>query len=632
MSNVAPLRNGTRPDTPRSSIEEHRALAALKANTAENFKQKTELAQLNRWFDIALNNMVCGLSVFDSERRLVVSNKTYREIYDLPKRLTKPGTPLADLVRHHVKKETGRDGPKEIEKQRRWIEHHVSKFAHGKTFSHTQHLKNGRIVLVTVQPLMDGGWVDIQEDVTEKRLSEQKIRWLARHDPLTKISNRLDFREALERAFHDPLAVGGFALHRIDLDRFKEINDRIGHTAGDAILKSIAKRLLKAVRKNDIVARISGDEFAILQTGRVEPNSAEKLATRILQVAVEPHCVLGQSVFCGVSIGIALAPEHGRNGEELLKSADLALDGAKTAGRGCLALFDVKQLRDGAIRHQLEADLQAAVAGKQLELHYQPIVDFRHRTVAGFEALMRWQHPTLGKIAPADFIPVAEQSGLIIEMGRWALYQACSDAALWPKPTRVAVNLSPVQFEREDLYHDVLGALDQSGLAPQQLELEITETVLLRDEAKTHEVLHNLRALGVRIALDDFGTGYASLSYLRSFPFDEIKIDRSFVRDLDSAKRNECIAIITAVSGLARQMKMGTVAEGVETLDQAETVSAAGCDELQGFYFGRPVPANEINRTLLLCRAKFKNSVKANRSAGDALRAIDVIGHAREKL
>ncbi len=266
--------------------------------------------------------------------------------------------------------------------------------------------------------------------------------------------------------------------------------------------------------------------------------------------------------------------------------------------------FDVR-------RRQLDVDLRTAVSGKQLELYYQPIVNFKGKRVVGFEALMRWHHPIFGMISPVDFIPIAEETGLIVEMGRWALYQACSDAVRWANPARVAVNLSPVQFECNDLYQDVLGALDQSGLVPQRLELEVTETVLMRDEEKTQQLLRNLRAIGTSIALDDFGTAYASLSYLRSFPFDKIKIDRSFVHGLDFAKRNECVAIIKAVSGLVRQMNMSTIAEGIETRDHVETTVDAGCDELQGFYFGKPVPAREINRALLLCRTKFDEAAEA---------------------
>jgi diguanylate cyclase (GGDEF)-like protein len=582
------------------------ALDAFKASAAENFKHKKELAQLNRWFNIALNNMARGLSMFDAEQRLIVCNNTYKEIYNIPKRLTKPGTPLAELVRHHVKKETGRDGPKEIAKQRQWIASHVAALAHGKTFTHTQHLKNGRVVLVTNQPLADGGWVDIQEDITERRQAEQKIDWLARHDPLTEIPNRLHFREGLEIALKGLTPRTGFALHWIDLDRFKQVNDTLGHPVGDALLKSVARRLQAMVRDGDIVARLGGDEFAVLQTGVIRAQDAENLAKRLVHVISETHRALGQKVSCGASIGIALAPIDGSDAEDLLKCADLALYKAKSAGRGGYAFYEPGCGETDLIRRQLETDLKAAVDEKQLELFYQPIVDYQHRTVAAFEALMRWHHPTLGTISPTEFIPMAEESGLIVEMGAWALQQACRDATHWPPTIRVTVNLSAVQFERGNVYQSVMQALDQSGLAPQRLELEITEGVLLRDEAKTHEVLHSLRSLGVRIALDDFGTAYASLSYLRSFPFDKIKIDRSFVRDLDFTKRNDCVAIIHAVSGLARQMQMSTVAEGIETLDHAQTVMAAGCNELQGFYFSKPVPAGEIEQALSTCHAKLQ--------------------------
>lgn len=594
---------------PRNVAKLGHAIDALQTESDES-KHKKELEELNRWFNIALNNMARGLSMFDAQQRLVVCNKTYREIYALPKRLARPGTTLAQLVRHHVKQETGRDGADERRKQRAWIERHVAELARGNTFTHTQHLKSGRVILVTNQPLADGGWVDIQEDITERRKAEEKISWLARHDPLTEIANRLHFREALENALQSAKPGHGFALHWIDLDRFKEVNDTLGHPVGDALLKSVAKRLVAVVREGDVVARLGGDEFAVLQAGGGEPGHAEKLAQRILRALTEAHCALGQKVSCGASIGIALAPVHGSNAEDLLKCADLALYSAKSAGRGVIAFYEPGRQQVDATRRQLEGDMRAAVDEKQLELYYQPIVDFKKQAVAGFEALMRWHHPTFGTIAPEDFIPLAEETGAIVEMGAWALRRACSEATRWPASIRVTVNLSAVQFERGNLYQAVLTALEESGLAPQRLELEITEGVLLRDEAKTHEVLHNLRALGVRISLDDFGTAYASLSYLRSFPFDKIKIDRSFVRDLDFAKRNDCLAIIHAVSGLAHQMQMSTVAEGIETLDHAETVMAAGCNELQGFYFSKPVPAGEVDQVLAQCHAKFERAVE----------------------
>ena len=568
------------------------ALAALRPTDDLILEQTKQLEELNERFEVALNNMGRGLSMFDANARLIVCNKLYREIYDLPEELTQPGTSLAEIVRYHVKRETGRDDAEELQKQRAWIEQHVAELARGKSFSHTQFLKSGRIVLVSNQPLAVGGWVDIQEDITEKRLAEQKIDWLARHDTLTEIANRHHFREQLENWFSMQQAGGGFALLWIDLDHFKEVNDRLGHPAGDALLKSVAKRLRAVVRDTDVVARLGGDEFAILQANAGQAQ-ATKLAKRILCALAEPHHVLGHKVVTGASIGIALAPKDGSHPEELMKNADVALYSAKTSGRSAYAHFHLEQTRRPGTRRQLETDLPSALAKEQLELHYQPIVDLERKSVTSFEALMRWRHPKLGIIAPGDFIPLAEQTGLIVDMGEWALHQACRDAVKWPEQVKVTVNVSPAQFDSGDLYETVKGALDASGLHPRRLELEITESVLLRDEAKVHSTLHKLRELGVQIALDDFGTAYASLSYLRSFPFDTIKLDRSFVRDLDDPQHPDCVAIINAVVALAKQLQMNAVAEGVETADHLRSVSAAGC-EVQGFYFSKPVQASEV--------------------------------------
>jgi len=567
-----------------------------------------QLTQLNRCLELALNNMARGLSMFDANQRLIVCNKTYEEIYDLPKHLTQPGTSLAELVRNHVKRETGLDSPKERKKQQTWIEQHVAALARGEAFSHTQHLKSGRVVLVTNRPLEGGGWVDIQEDITERRQAEQKIHWLARHDPLTEIANRLQFHEALDDALKNLGPKHGLALHWIDLDGFKSVNDTLGHPVGDALLKSVARSLQRAVRKNDIVARLGGDEFAVLQaSSRVAKKvDAERMAQRLLKEICKPHDLGGQQVSCSASIGIAFAPLHGQTTEQLLKAADLALYKAKANGKGNAFLYDPIIADDVNSRYELQLDLHGALDQNQLDLYFQPLVDTDHREVIAFEALLRWHHPVRGLIPPADFVPVAEETGLIVEIGEWALRRACEEAIKWPDTIRVSVNLSPIQFERGNLHQAVVNALTLSGLAPQRLELEITEGVLLRDELNTRAILHNLRALGVRIALDDFGTAYASLSYLRSFPFDKIKIDRSFVRDLDIGKRKDCEAIIQAVAGLGKQMQISTVAEGIETLDQAQTVTAAGCNELQGFYFSKPVPAADVGKALAICRSKLK--------------------------
>jgi diguanylate cyclase (GGDEF)-like protein len=580
-----------------------RALGALKENADDTGAHKKEIDQLNGWFEIALDNMARGLSMFDAEQRLIVCNRMYREIFDLPERLTRPGTPLADIVRYHVKRETGSDTSEDVEKERNWIDYHVAELARGKSYSDTRHLKNGRIILVTNQPMPQGGWVDLQEDITEKCQAEQKITWLARHDTLTEIANRFHFRETLDNWLQELQPGEGFALHWIDLDHFKAVNDTLGHPAGDALLKSVAKRLRGILRGPDVVARLGGDEFAIIQSGVTTDTQAAKLAKRVLRAIAEPHHVLGRKVSVGASIGIVLAPSQGGDADELLKNADLALYRAKASGRGNYAFFQSDLDQKMAQQWSLEADLRSAIAERQLELYYQPIVELQKNEVAGFEALMRWHHPLLGIVPPSTFIPLAEQTGLIVEMGAWALKQACQEATTWPEHIKVTVNLSSAQFEQGDLYKDVKDALSFSGLSPDRLELEITESVLLRDDANTHKLLHKLRSLGVKFALDDFGTAYASLSYLRSFPFDKIKIDRTFIADLDNPKRKDCLAIINAVAGLAKQMQMSTVAEGVETLDQLDTVTLAGCEEVQGFYFSKPVPANEIKAVITGCRA-----------------------------
>jgi len=579
------------------SVDLSHSLHAFEA--ARNGKRgKKEFNKLNRWFEIALNNMGRGLSMFDENQRLIVCNKRYREIFSLPDALTKPGTPFADIVRYHVKKETGRDGPEEIDSQLRWIAGHVAEMAQGRSFSSTRHLKDGRTILVSNQPLPDGGWVDLQEDITEKCEAEGKISWLARHDTLTELANRFHFREQLNETFAGLTAGESFALHWIDLDRFKEVNDTLGHPVGDALLKSVAKRLRGVLRGPDIVARLGGDEFAIIQRGAASEEQAAHLASRIIRTVAQPHHVLGHTVGVGASIGIALAPTDGPNADELIKRADLALYEAKASGRGTYRAYRSSVITSGDHRQSLDADLSMARRNGELELYYQPILSAATREIAGFEALMRWNHPTLGQIGPADFIPLAEETGLIVEMGAWALNEACREAMRWSKPVKVMVNLSPLQFERGDLYSVVADALANSGLPAQRLELEITEGLLLRDDFGTNETLHKLRRLGISIALDDFGTAYASLSYLRSFPFDKIKIDRTFIRDLEQPNQHECRAIVNAVTGLARQLQMSTVAEGVETLDHANSAIVAGCDEVQGFFFSKPIPAREVEAWL----------------------------------
>ena len=571
-------------------------LLASAASYATPRSDKEQLARVNQWFEVALNNMARGLSMFDADQRLIVCNKLYREIYDLPEELTRPGTPLSEIVRYHVKRATGRDSPEDHELQRKWIAQHVAELARGKTFTHTQQLSGGRTILVTNQPLSDGSWVDLQEDVTERRQAEEKIAWLARHDALTEIPNRFHFHEQLDSALQSLGPEDGLAVHWIDLDHFKDVNDDFGHPAGDALLKSIGARLHAAVRRPDFVGRLGGDEFAIVQSGVTNERQAVAFAERLLRTLNEPHHLMGHTVTAKASIGVALAPVQGGSADELLKNADIALYQAKSKGRGTHVLFDPRSSYDKQSRRRLETDLKVALKKGQLELYYQPIRDVKTHEVKWCEALMRWHHPEHGLVPPSDFIPLAEETGLIVPMGEWALHQACKDAATWPTEVGVTVNLSASQFCGSDLYKTVEAVLNRSGLAPNRLELEITESVLLRDDASTLTTLYGLRNKGVRIALDDFGTAFASLSYLRSFPFDTIKIDRSFVRDLP--QRSDCAAIIEAVVNLARKLNMRSVAEGIETCEQLAAVLESGCDEVQGYFFNRPVPASEITKVL----------------------------------
>ncbi len=572
-------------------------------DTQNLIEQTRKLAQVNSWFEVALNNMARGLSMFDADRNLIVCNALYREIYELPEDLTVPGTPFARIVAYHAAREGRPTTTDNLRKQQGWIDRHAEELAHDKTFTHTQYLKNGRIILVTNQPLADGGWVDIQEDVTEKTLAAERISWLARHCPLTEIANRFHLRETLDEALKCMKPDAGVAVHLVDLDYFKQVNDTLGHPAGDAVLKAVAKRMQATVREQDFVGRLGGDEFAIVQRNIAGPEQAMILAQRLIKVLNAPYRVLGNNAGVGASIGIAIAPDNGSDPDTLLKKADVALYRVKSAGRGTLNLYRPEDERIVQERVELQAELAEALRHKQLELHYQPIVDVAQRKVVGCEALMRWRHPKLGLIPPSTFIPVAERSGLIVGMGDWALHQACEDAASWPDGIKVAVNLSAVQFDLGDPVETVKGALRQSGLDSSRLELEITESVLLRSESRTVATLQKLRGLGVRLVLDDFGTGFSSLSYLRSFTFDKIKIDRSFVSEM--AERRDCVAIVGAAAGLARALGIDPVVEGIEMPEQLLSATNAGCNEVQGFYFSRPVPPSEVHEAVKNCVARF---------------------------
>jgi diguanylate cyclase (GGDEF)-like protein len=432
--------------------------------------------------------------------------------------------------------------------------------------------------------------LSIGRDITEKRHAEQQIAYLAHHDPLTGLANRLLFRQTLEQALTCISHSGRLAVHCLDLDQFKGVNDTLGHPAGDALLRQVAERLRGCVRESDTIARLGGDEFAIIQTKLRRPEDAANLAQRVVEALGEAYDLDGQQVTVGTSVGIALAPDNGATPDEIVRNADIALYRAKADGRGTFCFFMSEM--DGAVRlkQELKTGLRTALIRDELELHFQPLVELCSGEVTCFEALLRWRHPVRGLVSPVDFIPVAEETGMIAPLGEWALRAACREAIRWPPPIRVAVNLSPVQFRSHDLLRAVTGALAESGLAAERLELEITETVLLRDDNLA--ILHQLRGLGVRIALDDFGTGYSALGYLRRFPFDKIKIDRSFVTDLPD--REEANAIARAILGLGRSLGIAVAAEGVETARQLAALRSEECGEAQGYFFSRPVPAGEV--------------------------------------
>ena len=442
----------------------------------------------------------------------------------------------------------------------------------------------------------DGGWVVTHEDVTEQRLAQAKISHMALHDALTDLPNRILFRQQLEERLAHMEPDRKLAVLCLDLDRFKNVNDTLGHAVGDLVLNQVSDRLQGCLREADLVARLGGDEFVILECGIDQPTETTALAARLIEAIGQPFDLGANQVVIGLSVGIAIAPTDGVNADQLLMSADMALYRAKADGRATYRFFEPEMDARMQARRRLEIDLRKALVNGELELYYQPLVNLKTDAICGFEALLRWNHGERGMVQPLDFIPLAEETGLIVPIGEWVIRQACEEAAKWPSDVTVAVNLSPAQFKGLSLSQTVVSALARSGLAPARLELEITESVLLANTNSTYATLHGLRELGVRIAMDDFGTGYSSLNYLRSFPFDKIKIDRSFIRDLSSSANS--IAIIRAVTGLGSNLGMTTTGEGVETQDELECLRQEGCTEAQGYYFSKPRPASELHTLL----------------------------------
>lgn len=548
-----------------------------------------------RHLDTALNNMKHGLLLFDRSQRMIVSNQRYIDMFGLSTEVVKPGCMLRDLIVH--RKERG-SFPGDVDD---YCMNFMRMVAKGEVTQSLFEPGDGRVIEFQYQPLGDGGWVTTLEDITERQRSEAKIAHLAHYDALTELPNRVLFRERLDHEFRQLATGGQFAVFYLDIDEFKSINDSLGHPVGDELLKTIAERLRACLRDGDFVARLGGDEFAVVQTAVQHQRDVIDLVTRIQEAIRKPCECLGHRISTDASIGIAMAPRDGADLDQLLKHADLAMYGAKADGRRTWRFFEPRMDERVKARQEMEQDLRQIVGSRSFseggfEIHYQPLLDLTHNTVTGCEALLRWRHPERGMVSPAEFIPVAEDTGLIVALGEWVLTTACAEAARWPDGVRLAVNVSPVQFRSHTLALNVALALSSSGLAASRLELEITEAVLIRDDDTALSILHHLRAIGVRIALDDFGTGYSSLSYLQRFPFDKIKIDRSFVSAIGDASGSS--SIVQAVVNIAAARNMTTVAEGVETDSQRELLRALGCTEMQGFLFSAAMPSIEIRQLL----------------------------------
>lgn len=681
----------------------------------EQFNQK--LAEQKQQLDVAISHMPQGLIMFNAAAQLVVCNDRYRQLYNLPADLVKPGCTIVELVNCRVANGTFVGNPEE------YVSDLLATIAKGEAVKREVETNDGRIISVVNQPMASGGWVGTHDDITERRRakleleetkqflnliienipisvvvkdaktrkfvlvnqafeallampriellgrtvfdiykkedaeridksdsesvrgivgmnsndyemevpmrgtrvlatnrivvrdaqgdakylvvvinditdrkkSEQRIAFMAHHDALTGLANRSTITQKIEDAAARQRREGiAFNVLLLDLDRFKQVNDTLGHPAGDALLRDVAVRLKAFLRETDVLARLGGDEFAIIQQAETDQRAAAiALANRIFDLIAKPFNIEGNEVNIATSIGIALAPEHATDPDNLLKMADIALYRAKSAGRNGYCFFDPAMSVAADARHELEIELRRAIQQNELELYYQPIVDTKTRIICGAEALVRWRHPTKGMILPDQFIPLAEETGLITQLGERVLSTACSDAASWPAGIKLAVNLSAIQFRKSNLPDVVMYALAQSGLPPERLELEITETALIESAAECLPALQQFKNLGIAIALDDFGTGYSSLSQLTMFPFDKIKIDRSFTQNM--TKRAESSAIIMAALTLAKNLDIEITAEGVETIEQYRLLRLAGVTSLQGFLFKAPCPVSEID-------------------------------------
>ncbi|MDP4025015.1 EAL domain-containing protein [Methylobacterium sp. NEAU 140] len=550
-------------------------------------EQEDRLTETNLRLDAALDNMSQGLCLYDADDRLMVVNRRYAQIYGLASGTVVPGMRAEAVLAASLAagNHPGQNLSDLLRQEREAFEGPAR-------LPCFQELGNGKVVAIERRETADGGFVATYEDVTERRRAEAQVAFLAHHDALTGLPNRVALNQQMAAAIAQAGRDAGFAVFALDLDDFRPVNDTLGHGVGDELLVAVAQRLSACVREIDCVARLGADEFIVVQRGIDRAEGAAVLARRIIEVVSAPYTLSNHEVSVGLTIGITLAPGDGTGCDKLLKNADVALDRAKSEARGSFRFFEPEMDARLQARRLMERDLRDALAREAFEVYYQPIYSLGTERICGFEALLRWNHPGRGFVSPAEFIPIAEELGLIVPLGEWVLRRACEEASRWPDGLKIAVNVSAVQFTSASLVTAVRETLRATGLPGRRLELEITESVLVANPGATTAILHSLRAMGVRVSMDDFGTGYSSLSYLRSFPFDKIKIDQAFVRDLGATDGTDFI--VRAVIGLGASLGMTTTAEGVETEAQLARLRAEGCDEVQGYLFSRPVPITQV--------------------------------------
>ncbi|MBV1707977.1 MAG: EAL domain-containing protein [Hyphomicrobiales bacterium] len=552
--------------------------------------QEQKLTDSYRWLDLALENMARGLCLYDASGRLAVVNKTFMDIYGFAPAEVRIGE-------HYDAVEVAMMRKLENCRQALLRDSRPGQKGNLTLTREDVVLQNGVICRVTRKAIDDGKFIEIHEDVTEVKKFEQRLYDMSRHDGLTGLANRVLIAEHIAEAISRAECGEGFSLLCLDLDLFKDVNDTFGHPVGDALLCAVADRIRNCLRPTDVAGRLGGDEFAIILCGLTSAADIQLIVERLVDAISQPYDISGNHANIGVSIGISVAPQDGYDGEKLLQKADAALYLAKTQGRGTWRFYDA--VMDNALRERrsLEADLRLAIGRNELEVHYQPIYHVAHKGIGSYEALLRWRHPQRGLVPPSEFIPLAEETGLIYSLGEWVLNTACKEVNSWPCQHRLSVNLSLAQLKPGNFKKILDTCLSESGLAPERLDLEITESIFLEKNAYALNLLQEVRNRGVTISLDDFGTGYSSLSYLGRFPFDRIKIDRSFVQNVlisDQAK-----VVVEAVLLISKRYNMRVTAEGVESKEQLEWLCQANCNEIQGYFIGRPMTAAEILRDVI---------------------------------